>query len=250
MGKMHELLAVEGNLSGLFTKVIKEAFVTFGKKPDHFQEHHKELKMFDDTREFEQAAAEEHKSMVTTVDDKLTYVWKHVTNYVDLLYQKEMTNREASADLVIDGTVIEKDVPATFLLTIEQKMTKFRDLCEVIPTLAPGTVWELDKDRGEGIYKAKHPEVNRKTEKTVGYNVVYDATPDHPAQVVDYSVDVHVGDFTTYRWSGMLSPAEKSELLSRIDKVIMAAKRARMKANSADSVDVKVGKKLADFILG
>ena len=48
----------------------------------------------------------------------------------------------------------------------------------------------------------------------------------------------------------MLSPAEKSELLSRIDKVIMAAKRARMKANSADSVDVKVGKKLADFIFG
>ena len=250
MGKMHELLAVEGNLSGLFVKVLKEATVTFSKKPDHFQEHHKELKMVDSEREFEQAAAEEHKSMVTTVNDKLTYVWKHVTNYIDLLYQKEMTNREASADLVIDGNIIEHNVPATFLLTIEQKMTKFRDVCEVIPTLAPGTTWELDKDRGEGIYKAKHPEVNRKTEKTVGYNVVYDATPDHPAQVVDYSVDVHVGDFTTYRWSGMLSPAEKSELLSRIDKVIMAAKRARMKANSADSVDVKVGKKLADFIFG
>lgn len=248
MGKMHEILAVEGNLLGLFNKVIKEAHATFSKKPDHFLEHHKELRMFDDSREFEQAAAEEHKSMVTTVGDKLDYVWKHVTNYIDLLYQKEMTNREASADLVIDSHTIESDVPATYLLTIEQKMLKFRELCEAIPTLAPGTVWELDKDRGTGIYKAQKPEVNRKTEKTIGHKVLYDATPEHPAQLTEWTVDVHVGDFTTYRWSGMLSPAEKSELLTRIDKVIMAAKKARMKANTVESIDVKIGKKLAGFI--
>lgn len=248
MGKMHELLAVEGNLVGLFTKVIKEAAVTFSKKPDHFLEHHKQLQMFDSAREFEQAAAEEHKAMVTTVDDKLDYVWKHVTNYIDLLYQKEMTNREASADLVIDGVQIESDVPATFLLTIEQKMTKFRELCEFIPTLAPGSVWELDKGAGKGIYKAQSPEVNRKTEKTVGHKVLYDATPEHPAQLSEWTVDVHVGDFTTRRWSGMLSPAEKSELLSRIDKVIMSAKRARMKANTVDSINVNIGEKLANFI--
>lgn len=248
MGKMHELLAVEGNLVGLFTKVMKEAAVTFSKKPDHFLEHHKQLKMFDDDREFEQAAAEEHKAMVTTVDDKLEYVWGHVTNYIDLLYQKEMTNRNASADLVIDGNVIEENVPATFLLTLEQKMTKFRELCELVPTLAPGTVWELDKDRGRGIYKAQKAEVNRKTEKAIGHKVLYEATAEHPAQVTEWSHDIHVGDFTTYRWSGMLSPAEKSELLTRIDKVIMAAKRARMKANTVDTVDVKIGSKLADYI--
>lgn len=250
MGKMHELLAVEGNLVGVFTKVVKEASVTFTKKPDHFQEHHKELRMFDSDREYEEAAAEEYKAMVTTVDDKLEYVWGHVTNYVDLLMQKEFTNREATADLEVDGQVIATGLPATFLLSLEQRLTKVRELYETIPTLAPGITWEKDDTRGKGVYKAREPEIRRKTEKAIKHKVLYEATKEHPAQIAEWSEDSHIGDFTTKRWSGMLSSAEKSDLLRRLDKLIMAAKKARMRANTVEVVDTRIGQKLYNYIHG
>lgn len=248
MGKMHELLAVEANLVGVFNKVVKEASVTFSKKPDHFQEHHKELKMFDSEREHEEAAAEEHKAMVTTVDDKLEYVWGHVGKLVDLLMQKEFTNRKATADLVVDGVTIAEGLPATFLLTLEQRLAKIRDMYESIPTLAPGVEWEKDENRGRGVYRAKEPEIRRKTEKTVKHKVLYEATKEHPAQIAEWTEDAHIGDFTTKRWSGMLSPAEKSAVLGRLDKLIMAAKKARMRANTVEAEEAEIGTALYNYI--
>jgi len=248
MGKMHELLAVESNLSGVFSKVIKEAEVTFSKKPDHFLEHHKVLKMFDDERRNEEAAAEEHKAMVTTVNEKLSYVWGHVSSYIDLLMQKEFTNRQAVADLEVDGKTIAKGLPATFLLSLEQRLTKMRDLYESIPTLAPGTEWEIDTNRGRDIYRSKRPEIKRKTEKAVKHKVLYDATTEHPAQISEWSEDVHIGDFETQRWSGMISPAQKSDILKKLDRLIMATKQARMRANTVDVVDAHIGKELYNFV--
>ena len=35
--KLHELLAVEGDLKGEFVKIAEESVVTFTKKADHFQ---------------------------------------------------------------------------------------------------------------------------------------------------------------------------------------------------------------------
>lgn len=248
MGKMHEILAVESNLCGTFNKVIKEGTVTFSKKPDHFLEHNKTLKMFDDARANEEAAASEHKAMVTTVNAKLEYVWEYVTNYVDLLMQKEFTNKKAIADLVIDDEVIAKDLPATFLLTLEQKFTKLRGLYEAIPTLAPSIEWEIDSTKGADIYKSKTSEIRRKTEKSIKHKVLYEATDKHPAQISEWNEDRHIGDFETKRWSGMLSPAEKSNLLAKLDTLIMSAKKARMKANSADSVDIAIGKKIFNYL--
>jgi hypothetical protein len=46
----------------------------------------------------------------------------------------------------------------------------------------------------------------------------------------------------------MITPARKSELLDRIDKLLRAVKKARQRANGTEVVKVNVGKSIMDFI--
>jgi hypothetical protein len=82
------------------------------------------------------------------------------------------------------------------------------------------------------------------------HKVLYDATEEHPAQLETWSEDIPIGKFTETLWSGMLSPAEKSAKLGRIDKLLRAVKKARQRANAVDVVDVTIGKELFNYIEG
>ena len=48
----------------------------------------------------------------------------------------------------------------------------------------------------------------------------------------------------------MISPSEKSVLLSRIDKLIMAVKQARQRANTQEVVKTTIGKEIFNYIMG
>lgn len=247
MPKLHEILAVEGDLDATAKKVVEEATVTFVKKPDHFLEAHRTLSMFDEGRS--QENTEESKALVTTVADKLSYVKGHVAKYLDTFAQKEATNQTAVADLTFEGAVFNK-VPATCLLGLESKLKALRSMYEAIPTLQPGIDWALDPERGNNIYKAVELETRMKTEKQIQHKILVDPTDHHPAQVEKWTADVSVGKFTDRKWSGMMSPAEKSDLLGRLDTVIRAVKKARQRANTAEVVPVTIGKALLDYIHG
>lgn len=248
--RLHEVLAVEADLEGTAKKVIGEARTTFSKKHDHFLGHHKSLRMFDENRKHEEAGAEEHKELVTTVPDKLKHVQKHCTRWFDALLQKERTNQEARADLIVEGKTIVEDVPAVWLLGMESRLKMLREMYDDIPTRTPGVSWVADSERGKGVFKSEHLDTKDKAEKTINHKVVVPATDHHPAQVERWSDNVKVGVFESEKWTSMISPAEKSEYLDRIDKLIRACKKARQRANQAEVVNLRVAKKLFDYIDG
>lgn len=247
MGKniLHALLAVEGDLEGAHKKILDETKVTFTKKSDHFMGQFRKLEMFvDDGIKY----PEQHKKLDTTVQKKLDYLMGIEVRYFDALLAKESTNQLAFADLVVDGDVLAQALPATFLLGMENRLKHLRAAYEVIPTLQPGIEWELDESQGEGVYKIKHPEEKLKTETVVEPIVLYEATKEHPAQIKEVSKTNNVGKYITITWSGMITPAEKSVLLGRIDKLIRAFKQARQRANTAEVKQRSIGKELFDYI--
>jgi len=174
----------------------------------------------------------------------------HIVRYLDAVLQKERTNQEARSDLVVDGTVIAKDVPATFLLGLETKLKTVRSVYETIPTLQPGIKWERDDTQGKDVYRRAHPEEKFRTKKNMKNHVVAEATKEHPAQVQVYNEDEKVARIVTDTWCGMVSPAEKSALLGRIDKLIRAVKKARQKANTTEVIKTTIGKELFTYING
>jgi len=246
--QLHELLAVEGDLKGKCEMVLNEAKVTFAKKPHLFTG---ELKVYEPFDEKDKNTATTEKTVVdTTVAEKLAYVGKSVINYLDAFVQKEATNQDAKADVVISGTSILKDVPATALLGLESKIKKIRETFEMIPTLAPGLIWVNDDSGKVGVFRTSEPSIKFKTKKVPQHKILYEATDKHRAEIEKWDEDTKVGRIETTSYSGMVSPADKAALLERIDKLIQAVKKARQKANKAIIQDVHIGKTIMEYIIG
>lgn len=249
MGKLHEILAVLSDLEATAKKVRDEAVVTFTKKPNHFAGAHRTLKMFDEERTPEEAGAEEHKVLATTVPDKLNYVRKSQEKYFDALLQMEGTNQTAKADLVVGDKVLGKDLPATFLLGLESRLKAVRAVFEQAPTLDPTYDWVEDPDTGEFVFKTKNLVTAQKQEKAIRHKVLVQPTKEHPAQIEKWQENVVVGTYSTKMWSGMITPGQKSKYLERIDQLIQATKKARQRANTTEVQKRQVGHTLFNFIM-
>ena len=248
--RLHELLAVETDLETTAKKVVSEAVSTFQKKQEHFLGYRKTLRMFDEARKQEEEAATESKALVTSVDDKLSYVLKSTVKYWDAILQKEKTNQTAVADLVVDGQTIVENVPATWLLGMESRLRALRAVYEAIPTWAPGVDWVPAPEQGTGVYRAAEPVTADKTEKTIAWKVLHPATDKHPAQIEKWVDNVRVGVFSTQKWISSWSPAQKSDAMGRLDKLIRAVKKARQRANNVPVVKVHAAKKIVDYLQG
>jgi len=250
MSQLHELLAVEGDLKGEKDKIREETFNTFDKKPAHFTGGLRMLEMFDEARKEEEAAGTERQEIVTTVPEKLRYMSGAFIRFWDAKLQKETANQEARADVMIDGKEFAKGVPVTFLLSMEEELKQLRKVYDKIPTLQPGIEWKKDPQRGEFYWKTAYPVVKHKTEKTIEYKTIVPATKEHPAQVKEWAGDKPVGKYSTENWSGMLSPAEKSIMLGKIDTILRAVKKARQRANNQDVKKFTMGISIFNFIHG
>ncbi len=244
--QLHELLAVEADLRGVKDMAKEDTIRDFSTKPSAFLGAVKTLKIFDEKRSGEEGVA--RQEVESTVSECLAETEKHFTRYWDLRLQKESANQEARSNVNIDGKVIFKDVPVTFLLNMEEELRQLKKVYAVIPVLQPGVSWIPDKQKGRGIYKSEYKDEKNKTEKTIQYKIMVQATEHHPAQVDKWSDDRPIGKYITETWSGMLSQADKALLLSRVDKVLRAFKKARQRANCQETKPVEIGKEIFDLI--
>ena len=250
MSQLHEVLAVDKDLEQVSSKVVGEATVSFSKKTELFTGHVRTLKMFDENRKNEESGQIEVKELSTTVPEKLSYVAEHLVRYFDALAQKESTNQLAKGDVILpNGDMLLKDIPATMLLSLENKLAKLREMYDVIPTLQPGVEWLEDSQASMvGVYKATKDEVSLKTEKNFDFRILVQPTKEHPAQVEKWTMDRPVGEYKRVRTSGMLTPKRKSELLGKLDTLIGSIKKARMRANTQEVKPLSVGTKIFEFL--
>ncbi len=243
MTKLHEVLAVEGDLKGAAEKIFAETINTFSKKEHHFT---RRLKTYQSKDEEGETFPAEKQDMVTTVPLKLDHTKSVVSRYLDAVAQKEVTNTCASAKIEIDGVpLIDQELPATLLLALEGKLKQIREVYEAIPTLDPAETWTWDSKTN--TYEAE-PRETFKSKKVMKNHVKAPATDRHPAQVDTYNEDVRVGTWTEKKWSGMVTPAEKSELIARLDKLTQAVKQARQRANDRAVEKLQVGEAIFGFI--
>lgn len=247
MGELHELIAVESNKKEAWKKALDAIRLLFTEKRSVFQAGEKSLHPLAD--ELGEAEVVDQHAMMSTVERELDGLRPYLGDYLDALYQKDRTNTVAIATFAIDSTMISG--PATFFLSLEQKLIEIRSVIEKIPVHADGYNWKSDEAHEfKGVQKLDAPEITFKTKKVLKPFVLYEATKDHPAQVDKLSEDVNVGRFFTQRWSGMVTRAQKQGYLDRINKAIEEAKRARMEANRAEASTEKMAGDLLNYLFG
>lgn len=245
--KLHEILAVEKDLFDTATAMVDDCKVAFEKKSDHFRGLVTRTSYFDTSRAGEDTT--EQKLLVTTVGERLAYVGKFVSKYWDAMLQKEASNQNANADLIVDGVTIAENVPATFLLGMESRLKTLRDLLLKIPTLEPGANWQPDATASmPDVFKVDAP-VGFKTEKTIEFKVLVPQSDKFPANIEKWTVDKNVARIERELTSGMWTPLRKATVLGNLDTMLEAVKKARMRGNDTDVVKREVGKKIWDYIL-
>jgi hypothetical protein len=243
MAKLHELLAVETSVGGNYSRDLGETLKTLGKhdmftrtvtRKTHFSN--------DDSR----LDTSETKEMASTVAERLNWYKKSVTDFFDLILQKDKTNQNAKVDLTVDGTIIASDIPATTLLMLESKLQDVRKVMEATPTLPVGISW--DRDENENLWKNREPKVTFSTKRTTKPVILYDATKEHPAQVKEVAEDIPVAKITQDTYSGMITSAQKAKVLGRLDILLQACKKARQQANQEEVVNGNLGANIFKYL--
>lgn len=186
----------------------------------------------------------ERKLVQKTTRALLKAVRKQLGELFDVTAAKDYANCNARADVKVDGTVVLKDAPVTYLLFVEKYLTDLHTIVDKLPTLTTDEEWTADPTQA-GIWKSKSSESLR-TNKEVVPLVLYGATEKHPAQTDKITKDVAVGTWTTIKLSGAMAVPEKEALIERIERMQRAVKYARESANMVDAPEIQAG----EMILG
>lgn len=246
--KLHELLAVSTSQTTQSNKLRQDLSNTFEKKRHLFEQ---KLVTFTPSAEGASAVTEQQSDIQSTVAKELEWIAPHLAKTLDISLQIEDANTRAKADVMLpDGTVLLADVPATTLLPLQKRIAELQQLIASIPTLDPAKGFQPDEAAGKGIFKARPIRKNR-TAKVQEPLVLAPATEQHAAQVQLVSKDVVTGTIVEEEWSGLITPAQKADLLERVELVSRAVRAARSRANEAEVDKTKrIGKPLLDFIFG
>jgi hypothetical protein len=245
MGKLHELLAAAGTAKGQAEKCRADLLVTFDKKRHLFGEKRVTFTSFEENKP---PVTEEQSDLQSTIRKEVRWLADIWVRSIDAAYQIAESNMGARADVTLDdGTVLFEKLPATALLELEKRASEIHAFITAIPTLDPAKGFRPDADRGEGIYRAREVQKTR-TRKVAKPIVLAPATKEHPAQTQLISVDEPVGTISELEWSGLITPAEKADMLDRAEELRRVLKKARSKANEAEAVAGTVGKRLFDYV--
>lgn len=188
----------------------------------------------------------ESTKVQVTVDGVLEEVSEALTRMFDVVLTKETANTSAKADVKVGSKVIAYDVPVSYLLFLEKKLTDIHTFLAKLPTLDPSDEWEADENNGG--YRSQ-PVVSVRNLKVPFNHVRAEATKEHPAQVEVLHQDVQAGTWTTTKLSGGLPPARVKTLTERTKALREAVKFAREEANSLMVTDVQTGKAIFDYLL-
>lgn len=246
--KLHELLAVHGGLEQRLTKEVAEAQAAFAQK--HLFE--KRVVTFSPKNEVaggvQDATVEEFVGMVTTVPEVLRKVGTAIIKVIDTGHQINRANTVATADVILNGAVFLKGLPATTLLELEKRISAIKEVIMVAPTLDPAKGYSTSPELGE-CWMAKDV-VRQRTAKRQVAVVLYPATDHHPAQTQLISEDVPTGTVHVAEWTGRIAPTDKQRLLDRCDELAGAVKQARARANEqVTDAGGAIGTRLVDYLL-
>lgn len=189
----------------------------------------------------------ERKQVQLRVKDCVANVRKELADMFDVVATQDYANCVAKANVTVDGQVIVKDVPVTYLLFLEKQLTDLHTFVEKFPTLDPSEKWHYSQDADS---YASEPSQSIKTKKVMKSHVKYEATKEHPAQVETYSEDQTVGHWTTVKFSGAIPAKEKNDTLERVRKLQEAVKVAREEANGVDVEHKRVGDAVFNYVFG
>lgn len=233
VAKLNAIIALEKGIKSQEYSLLTELHKLL-QKPDLFSGFNKAYQPIDEEGE---RLPPEQKRVQRTVPAVLREVQAGARDLWAITARKEWSNCVAASDILVDGPVplIVERVPVTYLLFLEKQLIDLRTFIDTLPVLDSNEDWQVDA--ATGFYKTAPVQTHR-TKKLQRPIVLYDATPEHPAQTQLVSEDVLAGYWSTVKQSGALAAPDKTALAERVEQLVRAVKEAREVANGLEEVPV------------
>lgn len=240
--RLHQILAVRQDVNNRQNRTVT-SFYQRAQKRSLFEGMNRNYQPFVDAPENQ--VPSESVLVQANVDQMLAGVLESMGKLFDINATIDATNTRAMAAVVLeDGTQLTPELPSTHLLFLEKQLVDVRTIINALPVLDPAFVWSRNEQTG--LYQTDELKT-LKTKKEKKVLIAYQATDKHPAQVATYDEDVPVGTWVTRKLFGGIPETRKAVLLSRVDAMIVAVKKARELANSVVVEDVK-SSSILDYI--
>jgi hypothetical protein len=193
----------------------------------------------------------EQRKVQTTIAELLKIMREQLTRLFDLKFTREFANCSARADVIVDGVPMIRDAPAGYLLFLENEITSLiAKVIDKLPVLNPAEEWRNDDPAlPAGVWRTAAKQTER-TKKVPQVQVLYEATPQHPAQVRPYETDVIEGYWTQIRFSGQLPVREVQAMRARAVKLLEAVRYAREHANELEVTNRMAGEAVLGYVFG
>lgn len=240
MGKLNQVIAIEKGVKSRVQSEVTELYKV-AQKPELFSGFVKSYTKKDDEGE---DFPPEKKKVQFRVDDLLRKAQRSMTELMEVTARKDWTNCVARADVLVDQEVVIPGAPITYLLFLEKQLTDLRTMIGALPLLDEADTWTKDDNAALMRTDAIQTHRTKKVQKPI---VLYNATPEHPAQTQLITEDNVVGYWSAIKHSGAMSKPDKEALLTRVETLLKGVKVAREKANMQEE---EIAPSVGDAIFG
>lgn len=242
--KLNQILAVEKGVKTRAYETISELH-KIAQKSELLNGF---TKTYKPTVESDQVVPPQSQRVQYSATDIFETARRNLTELFDITATKDFGNQSARADVEVDGKVLVKDAPATYLLFLDKQLNDMKAFVGKFSELDPSVDWQVDPTN-DRLYKSE-PTSTVRTEKRQKPLVLFPATPEHPAQTQVIVEDITVGTWQTVRFSGALPANRKRQLLERIEKLSRSVKEALERANMQEVETMRTGEPVLGYLFG
>jgi len=173
------------------------------------------------------------KADFAKLSDSLGGLWS-------LEFEKDVTNNGVMQDVVVDGEVLFKDAPTSFLMFLESQVEQLMGVVAQTPIPDDSKSWAWDDN---AKFWTTSPQQRRRTLKREVPEMVIAPTENHPGQWTTLTRDEVVGHWVDTSYSLAYSRKQVDAIMERLKALLEAVKVAKAEANKAEvsrtNVDTK-----------
>ncbi len=228
-------------------KRVTELYHLF-QKPALFKGETKKYRPLSETDDPAKLMHPENTKVQNRVRELLQKIVEIESPLLDLVFQQDVANQKANADIEINGKILKANVPVTNLMYLHKRFLEILTAMKAIPTPAPEFDWVFDPVTN--FLKTKDPVITRRTEKRPERFEKAPATDKHPAQVELLYVDTPVGEWTKTEFSGAELASVKEQLVDRVQNLVDSIRNAIQTANiEVEAPTDRIASELFDYVL-
>ena len=242
MPKLNQIIAIEKGVKSRVYGRLTELHKLL-QKPALFNGFSKQYEKRDEEGE---DLPPERQRVQMTVSNVLMDIATQTTELLDVTASKDWTNTRAFGR-VMDGDRVLFEAPVTYLLFLEKQLSDLRTMIGELPVLDEAEEWSGDSNSGLSRTAELRTHRTKKVQKPI---VLYQATPEHPAQTQLVTEDIIAGYWKLTKLSGAMAKPERDRLLGRVETLFKAVKQAREEANGVDVIEPPaIGNIMFDYLM-